>query len=188
MGRENKTKYVILGLLNHEPMSGYDIKKRVDLSLKMFWDTGFGQIYPTIKSMCTEELIENYDKTTNLGPEKIQYRITEKGKIQLNEWLKIPTDPINHKIELLLKLFFSAGTSPIYPIMNIETFQKDAEKNLHMLSRFSESLKPIIDDSDDHLYYYLTVLFGQKIYDAYSEWSAEAIELIKAHIESTNLQ
>ncbi|GAB6109091.1 PadR family transcriptional regulator [Fusibacter bizertensis] len=186
MGRENKTIFVILGLLNHEPMSGYEIKKRVDLSLKMFWDTGFGQIYPTIKTLCSDGFIETFDKSTHLGPEKIQYAITEKGRSHLKEWLKIPAEPVNHKIELLLKLFFSAASSPEYPITNIEKFRGEASKNLELLNLFSESLKPIIDDSDDHLYYYLTVLFGQKLYEAYTEWSNEAIELIHNHQDPKN--
>ena len=36
-------------------------------------------------------------------------------------------------------------------------------------------------DSPDHLYYYLTVLFGEKVYSAYLEWADEATDLLKAN-------
>ncbi len=40
MGRENKTSYVILGLLSHEDLTGYEIKKRIDSTLNYFWSAG----------------------------------------------------------------------------------------------------------------------------------------------------
>ena len=42
MANEKKINYVILGLLNHESLTGYEIKKRIDHSLKFFWSGSFG--------------------------------------------------------------------------------------------------------------------------------------------------
>ncbi len=34
-----------VGLLHHELLSGYDIRKRIAASIGLFWDAGYGQIY-----------------------------------------------------------------------------------------------------------------------------------------------
>ena len=36
MAREKKIDMVILGLLNHEELTGYDIKKRIDGAISFF--------------------------------------------------------------------------------------------------------------------------------------------------------
>ena len=57
MPKENTARYILLGLLSHQPLSGYDIKKRVDLSIQPFWPVGFGQIYPTLAQLEREGLV-----------------------------------------------------------------------------------------------------------------------------------
>ena len=37
-------------------MSGYDIKKLVDVGLSHFWSENYGQIYPTLESLVQEGL------------------------------------------------------------------------------------------------------------------------------------
>lgn len=40
MAIEKKSDCVILGLLSHEDLTGYEIKKRMDTALKYFWGGG----------------------------------------------------------------------------------------------------------------------------------------------------
>ena len=37
MANTKKMDYVLLGLLSHEPMTGYEMKKRLDTTLRFFW-------------------------------------------------------------------------------------------------------------------------------------------------------
>ncbi len=53
-----KTRFVILGLLNEEPLSGYDIKKIIDIRMSFFWQESYGQIYPELGKLREEGLIE----------------------------------------------------------------------------------------------------------------------------------
>ena len=48
--KDNNATYVLLGLLSHNPMTGYDIKKSVATRMSYFWDLSYGQIYPTLKA------------------------------------------------------------------------------------------------------------------------------------------
>ena len=80
MAKENTTIYIILGLLTHEELSGYDIKKIIDSSIGNFWEVGYGQIYPTLKVIEKEGLVERKNEIQSKGPERITYTITDKGR------------------------------------------------------------------------------------------------------------
>lgn len=64
MAIEKKIDYVILGLLSHEDLTGYE-KKRMDTSLKYFWGASHG---------------------------RIRYSITEEGRNSLKKWLQMPAE------------------------------------------------------------------------------------------------
>lgn len=50
-------KYAILGLLNRNPMTGYDIVKEFNFQLAEFWNAKHSQIYPELKKLVNEKLI-----------------------------------------------------------------------------------------------------------------------------------
>ena len=52
---------VVLGLLSLGPRSGYDIKTVVDRSTRFFWAASYGQIYPELRRLEDEGLIEGED-------------------------------------------------------------------------------------------------------------------------------
>ena len=58
---------VVLGLLADGPRSGYDIKAIVDRSTRFFWAASYGQIYPELRRLEAEGLIEGEDFRTAAG-------------------------------------------------------------------------------------------------------------------------
>src|SRR4051812_50139524 len=77
---------VVLGLLFHGPRSGYDIKTAVDGSTRFFWAASYGQIYPELRRLEREGLIEGED-APNGGRARRIYRLTKPGRAALEEWL-----------------------------------------------------------------------------------------------------
>ena len=65
MSKDKKIDMVILGLLSHEDLTGYDVKKRIDTGISFFWKGSFGNIYPALKDMEEEGLISKKD--TSVG-------------------------------------------------------------------------------------------------------------------------
>ena len=57
MAKESKTRFAILGLLCEGQLSGYDIKKLIDIRFKLFWNESFGQIYPELEKLEREGLV-----------------------------------------------------------------------------------------------------------------------------------
>lgn len=79
MAIEKKSDCVILGLLSHEDLTGYEIKKRMDTALKYFWGASYGSIYPTLGDLVKRGLASKRDGAEN-NRNKIIYSITEDGR------------------------------------------------------------------------------------------------------------
>ena len=182
MAIEKKIDYVILGLLSHEDLTGYEIKKRMDTSLKYFWGASFGSIYPALSDLVERGLASKRNGAEN-GRNKLIYSITEEGKKYLKEWLQIPAERDELRYETLLKLFFGNEAGAAQAISHIDAFQEKIEGELPFLIGAAETLRNNIDLDDTHKYYLLTVAFGVKTYRAYLEWCEEAKRLLSEENE-----
>ena len=49
-------EYAILGFLNYQPFSGYDLKKLFDTSVRHFWPADQSQIYRTLARLTEQGL------------------------------------------------------------------------------------------------------------------------------------
>jgi PadR family transcriptional regulator AphA len=105
---EAKTTTVesLLGVLSLGPMSGYEMRQFMERSTGNFWNESFGQIYPALKAMLLEGLVEVVQDDAEGHPAKKVYRLTERGRERLREWLGTPLKPHKMRNELLLKVFF----------------------------------------------------------------------------------
>lgn len=177
MANAKKMDYVLLGLLSHEPMTGYEMKKRLDTSLRFFWGGSYGSIYPTLNQLEKEGKVTKENTSSN-GREKISYSITVTGKEALKEWLRKPAEKDELRYETLLKLFFGNETGFDGAKEHIERFEEKCKGELQILYMFAENLSHYLGE-DTHKYYYLTVQFGIKTYESYLEWCKEARILIK---------
>ena len=177
MANTKKMDYVLLGLLSHEPMTGYAIKKRLDTTLRFFWGASYGSIYPTLNQLEKEGKVIKEDASSN-GREKLSYSITEYGRNSLKEWLKKPVEKDELRYETLLKLFFGNETGMEGAKEHIERFEEKCKDELIVLNMFAENLGQYLED-DTHKHYYLTVRFGIKTYESYLEWCHDAKKQIK---------
>lgn len=178
MAKDNTTRYILLGLLNHEPLSGYDMKKNIDQTISQFWSVGFGQIYPTLALLEAEGLIEKVLSENARGPRRNVFAITESGRRQLEQWLMLPEEKEYTRYEILLKMFFAGKLDPAVSIQRVKAFQKRYEPLAKMMELFAENLKPVMDEDPDHKNFYLTVRFGQHVYNAYLDWAKEALMML----------
>lgn len=184
MAKDRKIDMVILGLLAHENLTGYDIKKRIDNGISFFWKGSFGSIYPALSSMEEEGFVK---KAKSAGAdskrEKRYYSITVKGRKYLQEWLEDSKSVNDLKYETLLKLFFGGVTSPEVSINTIKEFEREVTESLYVLKMYKDNLSHVLKEKD-HVYYYLTVSFGVETYEGYLRWCKEAYKML-GKIEGT---
>ncbi len=100
-------RYLILGLLAENPMSGYDIKKQVNSALGAAINASYGTLYPTLHKLLAEGAVEMQEVAQQGRPSKKIYRITAQGQQELLDWLKQPTAADQVRREFLLKLYLA---------------------------------------------------------------------------------
>lgn len=178
MAKDRKIDMVILGLLAHENLTGYDIKKRIDNGISFFWKGSFGSIYPSLNAMEEVGYVErtaSEEKTG--GREKIYYQITKAGKEYLKLWLSDSKATNDLKYETLLKVFFGGVVDANVTCNTISKFEEEIMEELEILKVYKENLTKV-QSNTDHLFYYLTVSFGVETYEGYLKWCREAKELL----------
>ncbi|HSX28363.1 MAG TPA: PadR family transcriptional regulator [Candidatus Saccharimonadales bacterium] len=84
------TSYALLGIVERQSSYGYDLKRSYDLLFGHNKPLAFGQVYATLSRLkrdgkTTEESIQQES-----GPERKLYKITDKGRKDLEEWLTLP--------------------------------------------------------------------------------------------------
>lgn len=179
MAKDRKIDMVILGLLTHENLTGYDIKKRIDSWIRFFWKGSFGNIYPALSAMEKDGLVKKEkDMPKQNGREKIWYAITDEGRKTLNAWLENSKATNDLKYETMLKIFFGASVAPSISVRTIEEFEKEVGEDLALLKLYKEDLSNRLDERD-HVHYYLTVSFGVETYEGYLRWCKEAKKLLE---------
>jgi DNA-binding PadR family transcriptional regulator len=119
-------------MLSLGPRSGYDIKAVVDRSTRFFWAASYGQIYPELRRLEEEGLIEGEDASRG-GRGRRVYRLTKAGREALRDWLLDPTVTIELRDESLLRLFFADALSREQALLLLEGRKKGHEEYLQVL-------------------------------------------------------
>jgi PadR family transcriptional regulator, regulatory protein AphA len=103
--------WAILGLIRQRPMSGYDLKRAVDRTIRHFWAASYGQIYPELRRLDDAGWIEGAE-AANGGRSRRLYRLTDAGRVALEDWLHGHETRIELRDESLLRLFFADALPP----------------------------------------------------------------------------
>ena len=123
---------VILGLLSSRPRSGYEIKAIVDRSTRFFWAASYGQIYPELRRLESEGLIEGEDAPNGDRPRRV-YSLTPSGHDALDGWLLGTETTIEMRDESLLRLFFADAVPHAQALRLLEGRRRGHEQFLDAL-------------------------------------------------------
>ena len=86
--------HAILGMLSHQPMTGYDLKKIMQDSPFMYWSGNNNQIYKALLELNAEGFVTSETQHQDGSPSKKIYTITEDGLAELRLWtLTAPEAP-----------------------------------------------------------------------------------------------
>lgn len=168
-----QTDYVILGLLAERPLSGYQIKKIVDIRFQFFWSESFGQIFPALRSLTAEGLVAECAAAGTGARSSKTYQITPAGREALIVWLSQPVEKESLRLEILLKTYFSGYAAPEIMLAHLAAFEESHTRQLHILGLFQEELLRIPDEDENHGDILRVIDFGQKANRAYLDWCRE---------------
>lgn len=87
---KGSTSTLVLSLLNQRPMYGYEIIKVIEVKSGGIFSFKEGTLYPILHSLEGEEMIEAYWSESEEGRKRKYYKITDKGRLYMeekkNEW------------------------------------------------------------------------------------------------------
>lgn len=177
--KRTQTAYLILGILSFHPhQTGYHIRKTVESGINYFWSESFGQIYPTLKRLSIEGLIEPSGPE---GPKRSQaYSITDAGRACLQEWLALSYRNDPPRDEFLLKLFFAVGSGPEIAILQLRDFQQRNQKLLATLVEIEKLAEKQNKQHPGFPYWMLTLEYGLAQVRTALAWSDHAIEKLQS--------
>lgn len=107
---------LILSVLDREPMHGYRIVKELDQLSEGYFAMREGTLYPHLHQLEKDGLIEGVWETVTGGRERKSYRITDKGRRELErrheEWRRFQ-DKVNRVLNP------SPGTTPLVVALSL---------------------------------------------------------------------
>jgi PadR family transcriptional regulator AphA len=127
------TGRVILGMIALGRQTGYDIKQLVDKSTRHFWSASYGQIYPELRRLEEQGLIQGEAEPRG-GRARTVYTLTPAGHTALTEWLEPDRDPpFEVRDEGMLRLFFSDIGTPEQRLRNLRAMRETHQRTIDQL-------------------------------------------------------
>jgi PadR family transcriptional regulator AphA len=162
------TARVILGMLRIQPMSGYEIKGAVDQSTRFFWAASYGQIYPELRRLARERLIEG-EPAARGARRRTVYTLTRKGEEALDTWLEAPPEPPELRFEGLLKLFFLRADERDTARAHLQSMRRQNSAALRRLREIEPAAQALPDGSQ-----LLVLRSGITAFEAIEGWLDDA--------------
>ena len=183
-----KLEYFILGLLQLNPMTGYDLKKFLDTEGRFVRQrTPLSQIYTTLGRMADDGLLVFHTQPQEGKPDRKIYAITPAGKAYLVDWLSAPHEPSFRfqDRELLGKITFSHNIDKATILEHLETELAYRKKQIAAF-RGRERKMEIDPASGVDLervqpVWELLHTYGAGSIDHYVDWLEKAIEFFEQH-------
>ncbi len=164
--------YVILGFLRlgpideprQGPRSGYDIKRSVDLTARVFWNISPAQIYPQLKQLEAAGLVRGRSEPHGKRARRV-FELTPDGEAALREWVSSPgPDPIEIRDPAMLKLLFADSTGPDVAANLLREIRERSERTLKdMIAAYPAAL---ISEAKGDRFPMRTGLIGAAIHQA----------------------
>jgi DNA-binding PadR family transcriptional regulator len=174
--------HAILGFLDYQPMSGYDLKKFFDQSAAHFWSATQSHIYKALENLEDEGMVESQIIQQEGKPNRKQYKITAAGRAELCRWVSTPL-PVEAKREAwLIQVFFA------HNITNAEIaslFKNRIERLRKSLSQCRLAQKNIdenskkVDSKRLESLWQLTLDYGMNYFESEISWLEKTLPVVQ---------
>ena len=179
--KNSRTPYMILGMLSIQPnLSGYELHKVIEDNFGSFWGESYGQIYPALKRLSAEGLIEPCTTDSPSKKRSQQYALTDAGRTSLREWLALPFQNDPPRNEFMLKLFFGREAAPGVALAHVRELQLRNQRMLATLEGIERMAHQHQSQNPHKPYWMLTLSLGIAMTRAALEWGESALVQLTA--------
>jgi len=174
----------LLGLLNHRPMTGYDLKKIFNNTIGFFWNAQISQIYRELNKLEEAGLVKSEIVPQEKRPARKVYQLTREGKENFLSWLNRFPNQLSEasRSRFLMRIFFSSKIKLDELAFEIKRYKKEVEEQLRYLNKVEQWIKDYSQEKkfkEDAFYWNLIVKKEYKSIAADIEWANECLHLIE---------
>jgi DNA-binding PadR family transcriptional regulator len=171
---------VILTVLAHRPMTGYEIARNFDQVLSHFWRASHQQIYRELARMNGDGDVVFRAVAQSGKPERKLYSLTKAGRAALKNWVAVPTPSPRPQNDLLVKVL--AGL-----LVNRRALQREIARVYDETGAYLKLLRSMekqclnrpLETGYDHALY-LALRRGLLLFKAQSAWLEEVNEFLSS--------
>jgi PadR family transcriptional regulator AphA len=180
-------KYALLGLINYQPMSGYDLKTIFDHSINYFWTASTSQIYRDLAKLEGEGYMTSRLEPQRGRPDKRIYTITDAGRKAFVVWLNLFPSTLRCPIryDFLVRVFFGSQIQSEDLLYQLRRFIKEKQKELEDFHELNGQVQENTTH-EDSFYWKLTMKLGVMSIRTEIQWAEECLneyeEFLKAEI------
>jgi PadR family transcriptional regulator, regulatory protein AphA len=174
--------HAILGFLEYQPMTGYDLKKYFDQSITHFWSATQSHIYKALENLEKDGFVEVKVIHQEDKPNRKEYHITHAGRAELHRWVTTPLPLEMVREAWLIQIFFSHASSNEEIVCLVKAREKDIQARLDTLRTETpasmEENATRVGSERPRLLWQLTADYGMAYYEAELKWIETAIKRI----------
>ena len=172
MRKLTTTEAAVLGLLAWRELSGYDLLRSIDGSVRYFWSPAKSRVYSVLPRLQDAGFVLRRDVEGDAGPDKSLYRASAAGKRALERWLLEENEPELSRSPFLLKLFFGEHA----PAARLRELIEDFDAEQRELIAYLQRIEGPVGEEDP--YGLLTIRYGLHRARASRRWVKEALEVV----------
>jgi len=105
-------RYALIAILRVGALSGYDLQKQFSQSVGHVWHAPDSQIYPELRKMESEGLIEGEDQARGEKGTRRVYHVTPAGDEAYLQWMRSPLDYQRVRDPAHLRAAYLENTTP----------------------------------------------------------------------------
>ena len=176
-------RYALLAILRVGPLSGYDLQKQFSQSVGHVWHAPDSQIYPELRKMAADGLIEGEEQVRGARGRRRVYHVTAQGDAAYRAWMATPLEYQRVRDPAHLRAAYLENTTPdaardflrrhvSYWESELEQFQGELDHIEHMTSAMLNRRLTVTPDAERER----TIAYKRFAYEGLAERARGEIE------------
>ena len=149
-------EYIVLGMVLREPLTGYDIKKKIETGIGNLIKASHGSLYPALKKLTDKGYLAMNEQMQGQRIKKY-YMATEIGETIFLEWLSLPFDQNINNETHLAKIFLFGELPKEIRIKRLQEYEFYFRQMLQQLQSIKKQLS--IETLSDRDYFQISTFY-----------------------------
>ena len=168
-------QFLILGLLLHGPLSGYEVRKRFTAGISLFYSASLGSIQRALGVLESRGWATKQESAGSVRPRHL-YSITESGRAAWRDWMLSPITESDAEQTALAKVYLLGSMAPDDRAEALTLLRRRAAADLERLVALRTDLDttPVPEQLRDVARFRLATLdYGIRAHELMERWLDE---------------